>query len=486
MEQILTKYPFSGFLESRIGGRSENQDSFGYIETPDGLLVIVCDGMGGGPGGKTASSTVVEVVRQSVLESSNLHKSREDALKIAVERAHEVLLNKMQEFPSLKGMGTTIAALYINNESAVLLHIGDSRLYKIRGSEKVFRTQDHSMVGEMVRNGTLTEEQARLSAQANIITRAIGIDGKNKPDIDIIPFEKGDRFVLCSDGIWGAMPEAQLIKCFSERRSLANIVESISNKVDAMGHDKGNHHDNLTLAMVETKIDSKLKEKMNRKAKIIIGAVGLLLVVSLIFNMVQSCSKSKNLSRENEIEELETALQDKNTEIQAWKDSVEILKQMEVQLKDEVKRNKETIKRNSDLERRMDGLDSEMKSLQQKQKEVHEEKENNTEKVSASSKRSSSFEDTKKSLVKILEELKTLKEGNLSALKTQTINRKNKIDNLLKSLKVNCPDKKDAIDQIHKVIVWDKIDRYMLPTGELTTSGKKEVDNMINKLNSIK
>ena len=59
MEQILTKYPFSGFLETRIGGRPENQDSFGYVETPDGLLVIVCDGMGGGPGGKIASSIAV-------------------------------------------------------------------------------------------------------------------------------------------------------------------------------------------------------------------------------------------------------------------------------------------------------------------------------------------------------------------------------------------------------------------------------------------
>ena len=487
MEQILTKYGyFLGFLDSRIGGRPENQDSFGYVETPDGLLVIVCDGMGGGPGGKTASSTVVEVVKQSIIDSSHHHKKREDALKIAIERAHDVLLNKMQENPSLKGMGTTIAALYINSDSAVLLHIGDSRIYKLRGGERIFRTQDHSMVGEMVRNGTLTEEQARLSAQSNIITRAIGIDGRNLPDISVVPFEKGDRFVLCSDGIWGSMPEPQLIKCFSEHRSISNIVESLSTKVDSIGRDKGNTHDNLTLAIVETKIDSKLKENMNRKAKIIIGAVGLLLVVSLIFNMFQSCSTSKNLSRENEIEELKTALQEKDSEIQAWKDSVGILKQRELQLKDEVKRNKEIIKRNSDLERRMDGLDSEMKSLQQKQREVHEEKENNKEKVSTSSKTSPSFEETKKGIVNILRELTTLKAENDGALRTQIMKRKEKIDGLLKLLKSKYPDKTDTIDKIQKAIVWKDIDHHMAPNGELTRSGKTKVNKIIDNLNSIK
>ena len=454
MEQILTKYPFSGFLESRIGGRSENQDSFGYIETPDGLLVIVCDGMGGGPGGKTASSTVVEVVRQSVLESSNLHKSREDALKIAVERAHEVLLNKMQEFPSLKGMGTTIAALYINNESAVLLHIGDSRLYKIRGSEKVFRTQDHSMVGEMVRNGTLTEEQARLSAQANIITRAIGIDGKSQADIDIIPFEKGDRFVLCSDGIWGAMPEVQLIKHFSERRSLANIVESISNKVDAMGRDKGNHHDNLTLAMIETKIDSKLKEKMNRKAKMIIGTVGILLIVSLIFNMVQSCSKSKEMSRENEIEELEVTIQKKDSEIQAWKDSVDQFKQKEEKIEDKELENEKLIQQNLELKQRIEQLHSDLQKTPKKNEE------HKTTPTPSNEPETSSFNSELNLIIKLMKDLLGINGSNELACVKSVAGKQKEITTKLEALKRKNPDKKEKLDEL--LIVNDNVKVYQI------------------------
>lgn len=483
MEQILTKYPFSGFLETRIGGRPENQDSFGYIETPDGLLVIVCDGMGGGPGGKTASSITVEVVKQSVLESSHLHQSREEALKLAVERAHVALLNKMQEVPALRGMGTTIAALYINHESAVVLHIGDSRIYKLRDATKVFRTQDHSMVGDMVRGGTLTEEQARLSAQANIITRAIGIDGKSIPDFDIVPYEKGDRFVLCSDGIWGAMPEPQLIKHFSEHRSLANIVESLSNKVDSLGRDKGNHHDNLTLAMVETKIDSKLKEKMNRKAKMIIGAVGLLLIVSVIFNMIQSCSNSKNLSRANEIEELETTLKQKDSEIQAWKDSVEEVKQREVQLMKEMNKIRDEIRRNKYLEQRMDGLDSLLNNLQKQQSRNYRGND------SSSSSAISDFDKALQEIIKGLQGLLQLNEKDESALKTQIEKKKKVINGELDKMGKEFPDRKQSIVAIKSTIDWEKINKYRGQDGRLTQSGQHQINEMISKIkksNNIK
>ncbi len=480
MEQILTKYPFPGFLESRIGGRPENQDSFGYIETPDGLLVIVCDGMGGGPGGKTASSIAVEVIKQSVLESSYLHQSREEALKLAVERAHVALLNKMQEVPALKGMGTTIAALYINNESAVILHIGDSRIYKLRDGTKVFRTQDHSMVGDMVRNGTLTEEQARLSAQANIITRAIGIDGKSQADIDIIPFEKGDRFVLCSDGIWGAMPEVQLIKHFSERRSLANIVESMSNKVDAMGRDKGNHHDNLTLAMIETKIDSKLKEKMNRKAKMIIGAVGILLIVSLIFNMVQSCSKSKEMSRENEIEELEVTIQKKDSEIQAWKDSVEQFKQKEEKIEEKESENEKLIQQNLELKQRIEQLHSDLQKTPQKNEE------HKTTPTPSNGPDTSSFNGELNLIIKLMKDLMGINGSSEQACVKSVAGKQKEITTKLEALKRKNPDKKEKLDEL-LIKGLDGSVGLDKPTNkyQLTPQGQNVVKQKIKKAQQI-
>lgn len=478
MEQILTKYSFSGFLESRIGGRPENQDSFGYVETPDGLLIIVCDGMGGGPGGKIASSTAVDVIKQSVVESSSFHQSREDALKLAIERAHAALLNKMQEVPALGGMGTTIAALYINNESAVVLHIGDSRIYKLRDGAKMFRTQDHSMVGDMVRNGTITEEQARLSAQANIITRAIGVDGKSQPDIDIIPFEKGDRFVLCSDGIWGAMPESQLIKHFSEHRSLANIVEFISNKVDSMGRDNGNHHDNLTLAMVETKIDSKLKEKMNRKAKIIIGTIGFLLIVSVIFNMVQSCSNKNNLSREHEIEELETALQEKDTEIQTWKDSVERFKKQEEKIKEKNTENEILVQQNNELKQQIKKLQLEKDSKKDEGPKVAPPPSNGQN--------ISNFSSEINTIIEMLGKLMNTSDPNQYSCVKDVDKKQKDINNKLNNLKKRYPNKQQQLSELHVEKLDESVD-LIRPTNvyQLTRQGQTIVNQKIQKAKQL-
>ena len=472
MEQILTKYPFSGFLETRIGGRPENQDSFGYVETPDGLLVIVCDGMGGGPGGKIASSIAVEVIKQSVLESSHHFQSREEALKTAVDRAHDALLRKMQEVPALRGMGTTIAALYINYESAVVLHIGDSRIYKLRDGSKMYRTQDHSMVGDMVRSGTLTEEQARLSAQANIITRAIGIEGKCIPVFDEIPFEKGDRFVLCSDGIWGAMPESQLIKNLSERRSLANIVESLSNKVDSLGHDKGNHHDNLTLVMVDTKIDSKLKEKMNRKAKMIIAAISLLLIISVIFNMVQSCSKSKSLSRESEIENLEKIKQDQNDTIK------ELRKQIDILNKKGKKTNNEKIPSSNDKGQLPDESNQRVKDSQKS--------EDNTEDPAASTE--SSTADFNKEIEAVIASMRDLLNIHKPTQNACTQGVEKLIDNINKKINGLVNKYTEKKDVLNELLITDKIyveedkgvSRYIL-----TKPCQKIVNNKIQRAKEL-
>ena len=186
-----------GFLTgvTRIGGRTENQDSFGYSETKHGLLIVVCDGMGGAKGGKSASQLAVNTIIHEV-ENSEL-KSKTEILVQAIAKANEIVYRTSHARKDLAGMGTTAVALLIDDEKATAAHIGDSRIYQIRGQRKVFRTFDHSMVFELVKRGTISEEQARLSAESNVILRAIG----TKPEIDIevnhdLPYLKGDRFLL--------------------------------------------------------------------------------------------------------------------------------------------------------------------------------------------------------------------------------------------------------------------------------------------------
>jgi len=276
-----------GFAESRVGGRSENQDSYGWQETPLGYLVVVCDGMGGGPGGKTASTIAVKEIVAGISEANSEEETSNIIIK-AIRRANMAIIEAGNEKPSLKGMGSTATVLLLSEQSAFVAHVGDSRVYQIRGSKKVFRTFDHSLVFEMVSQGVITEEQARLSAQSNVITRALGIQADVEVDVMELPYEKGDRFMLCSDGIHGSMPESELVKMVSDKKSkLGVVVDNIATCVDNIGRTSGGGHDNLTLAVIETKTNSKLKIKMSKQTKIVMAGLIVLLFMSVALNIFQ-------------------------------------------------------------------------------------------------------------------------------------------------------------------------------------------------------
>lgn len=281
---INTSLPYVGYLDSQIGGRAENQDSCGYADTDLGLLVVVCDGMGGGPGGKTASTLAVQTIINCVSMAS-VNVSRKETLRRAIEKAHEVLLKKQVENPALKGMGTTVVALLINEYSALVAHAGDSRLYQYRRGGTIFRTADHSMVAELVRAGTLSEEQARLSAQSNVINRALGHGEYCEVDIEELPYEAKDRFLLCTDGVWGIMPEKQLVRLTAQTASLSGVIESTVIQVNENGRNTGNHHDNLTLVILETRRNSKLKQKMSTRVRNLLLALVILCCLSVLGNV---------------------------------------------------------------------------------------------------------------------------------------------------------------------------------------------------------
>ncbi len=312
---IDSNYPFDGCIESRIGGRSENQDSCGFSDTPLGLLVVVCDGMGGGPAGKTASLIATQTII-NVIKVAEVSVDISNLLKDAISDANMAIIDASEETPSLKGMGTTTVVLLLCEDCAYIGHVGDSRLYKLRGREKIFRTNDHSYVGELVRKWQLTEEQARLSAQSNIITRALGTQDTCEPEIDVVAYEKGDRFVLCTDGIWGAFPESMLIKKMSENKSLDFVVDQLSTETDEQGRANGGHHDNLTIAIIETKTDSKKKDSMTRLAKRIILLMAVLLIVCIgcIANLYKNQSQIGKLK--SEINVLNESVQERDKKIE--------------------------------------------------------------------------------------------------------------------------------------------------------------------------
>lgn len=297
LHKIDTEQPLIGYGESRQGGRSENQDSFGFADTKFGLLVTVCDGMGGGPGGKTASSIAVKEIIDGVMDAND-DETPSNALLKAIHRANLAIISSAEENPRLKGMGTTCTALLINKESAVIAHVGDSRVYQLRHHRKVFRTFDHSLVFGLVKEKVITEEQARLSDQSNVITRALGLDAKLEIDITERAYEKGDRFMLCTDGIHGTMPEKELILKATKSKNVGQTVDDLATQVDGEGRRNGGGHDNLTIAIIETKHNSILKEKMSTRNKFILVGIATLLVVSCILNISQCSNSNKPKNKE--------------------------------------------------------------------------------------------------------------------------------------------------------------------------------------------
>lgn len=225
-----------GAVASKIGGRSENQDHFAFAATPVGYLIVVCDGMGGGPGGQTASTLATDTIVASV-KAAAADASKPDTLIKAVTAANKELRDTIITHPHLKGMGTTCVCVLITGKDAFIAHVGDSRCYVLRKGKIAFRTADHSQVGNLVAEGKITEEQARISPYSNIITRAIGIADNVETEIDHVTLRDGDRIALMTDGIWGTMPQQTLVAELSISTA-DKIVATLPDRIDANGKTK--------------------------------------------------------------------------------------------------------------------------------------------------------------------------------------------------------------------------------------------------------
>lgn len=196
--------------------RSENQD-FAILSTPEeerlaadrGSLMVVADGMGGHRGGATASRMAATIIKTEYLNNEFIDPPT--ALKRALESANAQIFAAAQANPELRGMGTTCSSLVIRRGVAHFAHVGDSRIYMIRGEEIHQLTQDHSLVASMVREGLLTKDEAEVHPRRNVLQRSMGVIEQVEIDVSAaIPVQRGDMFILCSDGLHGLVKEAEM------------------------------------------------------------------------------------------------------------------------------------------------------------------------------------------------------------------------------------------------------------------------------------
>lgn len=282
MYKIETTFPLHGFLDTRIGGRQENQDYCGFSNTPLGSLFIVCDGMGGLEDGSIASSTATNTIISTILEA-NPNEYPDIVIREAVECANDAILELSKSSES-GSMGTTLTLILINNECAYVTYLGDSRIYQLRKGKKVFRTFDNSYVFELVKSHVITEEQARTANNSNVITKALGISDTIEFDVVKLPYDKNDRFLLCTDGFWGSYPEPQIIQFVSGGNDLRLTLERAMRKVEKAGQlEKNSQHDNYSAILFEVNTYSKYRSKVEKKFKILSAVLLFLLAASLAY-----------------------------------------------------------------------------------------------------------------------------------------------------------------------------------------------------------
>ena len=219
--------------------REGNEDSL-LIEEP---LFVVADGMGGHLAGDVASSTAVEVIADRWRQSN---MSEEDALRAAVREANSAIWERSQADPGLRGMGTTLTLVRVDDSKARLAHVGDSRAYLFRGGELSQLTEDHTMVGRMVREGRLTREDAEHHPQRNIITRALGVDTDVDVDTFSLDLVEGDRILICSDGLTSMVDGGTIQEVLAEESDPQRAAE----RLVQIAIDNGGE-DNVTVIVVD-------------------------------------------------------------------------------------------------------------------------------------------------------------------------------------------------------------------------------------------
>ncbi len=221
--------------------RSNNQDSH-YVR--DGELYAVADGMGGHQGGEVASALALSVLNETYGDRSTI------TLVEAVRSANQAVYEKAGSDPELTGMGTTLTALADvdtdEGKRLAIVNVGDSRLYRLHDGEFEQLTDDHSLVASLVRQGRITAEEAESHPQRNILTRALGIDAAVAVDSWEIEPIVGDRFLICSDGLFNEVDENRMVATL---RRLADPTDAARELVRLAN--EGGGRDNITAVVVD-------------------------------------------------------------------------------------------------------------------------------------------------------------------------------------------------------------------------------------------
>jgi protein phosphatase len=228
--------------------RRINEDR--YALAPELGLYLVADGMGGHTAGQVASELAADSALQAIRALEGASASLAEKLRYAVASANRAIYTTARERPELAGMGTTLVCLLAGEGRAALAHVGDSRAYLVRASRIRQLTDDHSIVGELLRRHEISEDAAREHPHRHVLTRALGVRRVVEPDLAELTPLPGDFFVLCSDGLTNHVEDHEIAKAVAQEDDLQEACERLIDLANGRGGE-----DNTTIVAVRCEKD---------------------------------------------------------------------------------------------------------------------------------------------------------------------------------------------------------------------------------------
>jgi protein phosphatase len=240
---------FSVYQQSHIGGRKVNQDRMGYSYTREALLLVLADGMGGHQRGEVAASIALQTMSSLFRSQATPYvKKPERFLEEAFQRAHEEIQRYAREHGMPDNPRTTIVACLVQHNCAVWAHCGDSRLYWLRRGQILARTRDHSHIEHLIAKGLADPSERATHPDRNKLYSCLGASTPPKVELSRqASLEPGDVLLLCSDGLWGILPDTEIV----HQLSTHTIVQAVPDMIGMATAIAGPRGDNTTALAIQ-------------------------------------------------------------------------------------------------------------------------------------------------------------------------------------------------------------------------------------------
>jgi protein phosphatase len=240
---------FSIYQQSHIGGRKVNQDRMGYSYTREALLLVLADGMGGHQRGEVAASIALQTMSALFRSQANPYvKKPERFLEEAFQQAHEEIQRYAREHAMTENPRTTIVACLVQHNCAVWAHCGDSRLYWLRRGQVLARTRDHSHIEHLIARGLADPGERSTHPDRNKLYSCLGASTPPKVELSRqASLEPGDVLLLCSDGLWGILPDTEIV----HQLSTHTIVQAVPDMIGMATAIAGPRGDNTTALAIQ-------------------------------------------------------------------------------------------------------------------------------------------------------------------------------------------------------------------------------------------